>query len=89
MEIDKDQMEIDKDQMEIDKAMRTTAIIYVAVPLHWTVKDNENEKILKCQDLRIQILKLYKSETYANHSSIIGGNFNELRETSYGNTVKS
>ena len=46
------------DTVVMDKTKRTTTMIDVAVPLDWKVKDKEDEKILKYQDLRIEIQKL-------------------------------
>ena len=42
-----------RDVVAIDKTKRTTTAIDVAVPLDWKVKDKEDEKILKYQDLII------------------------------------
>ena len=42
----------------IDKAMLATTIKDVAVHLDWKVKYKEDEKIMKYQDLRIEIQKL-------------------------------
>ena len=39
----------------VDIVMRTTIVIDVAVPLDWKVKGKEDEKVLKYQDLGIEI----------------------------------
>ena len=50
------------DIVVIDKKTRTTTIIDIAVPLDWKLKDKEDEKILKYQDLRMEIQKLWNTE---------------------------
>ena len=50
------------DMVVIDKTKRTNAVIDVAVPLGWKVKDKEDENILKYHDLKTKVKKLWKTK---------------------------
>ena len=50
------------DIVVIDKTKRTTTIIDVAVPLDWKGKDKVDKKVLKYQDLRIEIQKQWNTK---------------------------
>ena len=51
-----------QDVVIIDKTKRTTIMIGVAILPDWNVIDKEDEMILKYQDLRIEIQKLWTTK---------------------------